>query len=798
MADSVTIEINVDDDLTAVLSQISDSFDQLEQDTDNATNKSQQLTGANRDLTSSAQGISPQMMAAGAAMAGVAAAAAATGLAIRELWNRANQAIEAFREQDEVNRALERSLRRTGAAGEPLREELDLIGESIDYVASQTMLGDEELSRMASTFIDMSGQATATQQDLMLIADISKGMGTSGESAAQLYSNALAGQLQPQLARTTQLTREQIEAINDEDDATRRAELAQEALAAAYGGTASDVNDLFLASKNLEDAKGDLQQAVGQVLAESGAFSPVLEMIEERFRFLEDTIDDNREAIQLWIIDAVISTVEAIQGLIGRMMKLAPVFSLVVEYVQQVGRNFRIWVNFMQIVGRSIAIFGRTVQLGFINVLGVALNALISLNEFFGRDIPDGVQQASDTINDMGDTIKESVEEQLEKAGENVNKIRDNFRESAGAMDSIIERSAKISKGLQGAGNFADDLRDRLEQNREMIGQVADEADRVGEARAQPVVEEETLAAEESIMVDREALEQQHRDTIAAIRISALQEEDERLRVVMENHARRMEIEARELSDTEMRLALLENEIQLNQRLGQIDEEEHDRKLERIEEEERARQQARQAEIQAQEQILQNNQMLLGQLDQQVSGLGTLTASIRTLSEAGFDNAAAYQAMESAFSGMAQIGGSLAGIVTDDRQEAAKVEAAFNAAAAVGAFAAWASTGFTAGNLGVAFAQHGIAAAQFAAVAGGVGSASQPASRGGSGGSRGVRQVNQMSQMQEQEQRPIIINNNFSGTFIEDSNVIARRVDGLVEQSAKNRFLAGRGREGRG
>ena len=800
MADSVTIEINAQDDLTSVLDQISEAFGRVEKDTENATDKSQDLSGANRDLSSSTGQMSPQLLAAGAAVAGLAVAAGAAALAVRELWVRANESIEAFREQDQVNRALERSLRRTGAAGEPLREELDAIGEAINFVAHETMLSDEELSRMSATFLDMSGAATVTKNDLQLLADISAGMGVSGEQAAQVYANALEGQLRPQMARTTALTKEQIEAINNETDAARRAALAQEALASAYGGTASDINGLFQATKNLEDAKGDLQQAIGQVLAESGAFSPVVEMIEERFRLLEDTIDDNREAIQLWIIDAMIASVEAAQGFIERLMQFAPVFSLVVEYIQQVGRNLSIWVSSINIVMRSIGAFGRMVQLGFIRIIGSALDALIALNEFFGRDIPEGVRTASQTINDMGDSIEESVNEQLEKAGDSVDNIRDKFKESAGAMGSIIERSAKISEGLMGARNFADELSDRLRDNRELIGEVADEADRVGTARP-PAREEadQEIDDSERLRREQERLEREHRDTIASIRLAALLEEDERTRIILENEAARREIEARNLTDTEMRLELLQNEIRLNEQLARVDEEEHREKLQRIEEEARLQEQARQQEIQFQQQILQNNQQLLGQLDQQISGLGTLSASLTTLSEIGFDNAEAYQAMSNAFQGMTQLGGALSSVIAEDRKQAAQIEAAFNAAAAVGAFAAWASTGFTAGNLGVAAAQHGIAAAQFGAVAGGGGGGSRGASRGASGGSRrGVREVSQMSQVEQNANRPIVINNNFDGTFIEDSNAIARRVDGLVSESARNRFIAGRGREGRG
>ena len=55
-----------------------------------------------------------------------------------------------------------------------------------------------------------------------------------------------------------------------------------------------------------------------------------------------------------------------------------------------------------------------------------------------------------------------------------------------------------------------------------------------------------------------------------------------------------------------------------------------------------------------------------------------------------------------------------------------------------------------------------------------------------------------IDQTQRADNRPMVINYNLNGTFIEDSNAIARRVDDLAGESQRNRFIAGRGMEGRG
>src|SRR5690554_934406 len=233
MAESVIIEIGVDDKGTPVLKKVTGELKELEDQTSSTGDASRKLGADGNVATFSMGKMGPAALAAGAAVAGIAVAAAAAAAAVVGLYKGIDASIEAFREQDEVNRALERSLRRAGFAGESLRDEIDTIGESINRLAVETNFGDEELSRMASSFIKLSGQATATEKDLRLIADIAAETGQSGQAAAQLYAYALQGQLRPTLARTTALTEEQIIAINETEDSTERARLAQEALAEA-------------------------------------------------------------------------------------------------------------------------------------------------------------------------------------------------------------------------------------------------------------------------------------------------------------------------------------------------------------------------------------------------------------------------------------------------------------------------------------------------------------------------------------------------------------------------------------
>lgn len=804
MAESVIIEIGVDDKGTPVLKKVTGELKKLEDQTSSTGDASQKLGADGNAATYSMGKMGPAAMAAGAAVAGIAVAAAAAAAAVVGLYKGIDASLEAFKEQDEVNRALERSLRRAGFAGESLRGELDAVGDSINRVSAETMYGDEEVSRMASTFIKLSGQATATEKDLRLIADIAAETGQSGEAAARLYANALQGQLRPSLARTTALTVEQITAINETEDATERARLAQEALAAAYGGTATDVNPLFRSIKNLESAKGDLMQAIGQLVSEGGALEPFLDGVTAGFQRVQEFVEQNREAIQRWILDGVITAVEAIGGFIDRLQQLSPVIALVIEYFQQIGRNLSMVVSSFNIIIRTAVAFQRAIQAGVVRSLANVLDAAIKVAEFLGRNVPAGVRNARESLNQIGDSIEEDMNKHLEAAGESVDNIREKFNESRGALDNIVERSAAISGGLGMAGDMADRLRERLEENRDAIGQIREEADRVGEgtgARGDGKAGAVEGGESDEERARREAQEAEiaRLNRIAQIRIDAFEQEDKFLKAVLESEARRVEIETGRGTELEKRLALMEEERRLSETLAALDEENHQREIQRIEEERLAKEQAANEEIAARQAILAANQQIYGQIDQQIAGLGTLVASAKSLSEITWDTEEGYQAMGDAVGGFAQLGSQLSGMITKDRKDAAKIEAAFNAAAAVASFAGFAASGFTAAPLGIAAAQHALAAAQFAVVGGGGGGgASSGRGASGGGGSRTPRQAQMIDQTKSADSRPVVINYNLNGTFIEDSNAIARRVDELAGESQRNRFIAGRGMEGRG
>jgi hypothetical protein len=122
---------------------------------------------------------------------------------------------------------------------------------------------------------------------------------------------------------------------------------------------------------------------------------------------------------------------------------------------------------------------------------------------------------------------------------------------------------------------------------------------------------------------------------------------------------------------------------------------------------------------------------------QLASGFADLSTKIADTLALGIGSKEAYVAMGDAIGVAAGLGGALAQGLGVSAKTAAKVQAAFNAAAAIGAFGAYAASGFAAPNFLTASIQYGIAAAKFGIIAGVSSGAGAGRSGGGGAGSAG-------------------------------------------------------------
>lgn len=685
------------------------------------------------------------------------AAIAAAGLAFKAAFDIAQQGVEAFREQDEVNRALEQSLRNAGYAGGPLREEIGAIGESIGELAKSTNFGDEELSKMASSFLRVSGQATVTKDQLKGIADVAVGMGVSTEQAAKIMAQAMKGDLPGGLEQITSLTKGQIAAIQALKDPTERAAAAQAALSEAFGGAAENINGFYRATKNLEDAQGDLLQKIGELITESGAFEPVLDALTDAFNQLESFIDDNKVAIQGFIIDGVAMAIGAVAEFIERLQFLSPVFATVATAIQvtinhwdNLYQGVRLVMSAMQALQSQV--IGRLLQ-GLSGLLG----GVAKLAGFFNKDFGKAMEFASKKVDEFSKISLKVSDVALKDVVKRSDTINENMGNIVEAVAGWSDKNTAINKGLGAAAGWARKIEEDTRKSKDNLGKIRKEVDSVGKAKPGSDVK----AGPESVKKDDKAAEEELRNQIAATRLALLREQDPLQRAILEMTAKELELEQKKLTEQEKALALAEIQAGFDARVEGLDNENERLRIVRMRldalretdpflqaelefEAERLsilnsqlplieqQLQLEQLQIQQGERInaikerqiqltMQANQEMLSGLGGILPGLDGLTIGFANLQDVQWGTKEATDAMIGAMSGLASVGSGIANLVTKDKQKGAAIEAAFNAAAAVGSFAAWAATGFTAVPLGIAAAQHTIAAAQFAAIAGGAG-----------------------------------------------------------------------------
>lgn len=798
MAEGVLITIEVDDKGTPVIKQTTVDLEELNDETAKGGKAGDESAKGSKKASGGFKGMAGASKLAAAGVAAAAAAAVAATAAIAGLAAVAIKGVDAYREQEEVNRALRQSFAASGLAGEELSAALEQTNAAVANLAKATNFGDEQLLKMSSTFLKVSGESEVSQESLSLMADLAVGMGVSAEQGAKLYAQAMKGDLPTTLSRTTNLTRDQIAAINAMEDPTERAAAANEALSSAFGGMASNINPTYRAIKNLDDAQGDLLQKIGEVIVESGAFAPVIEGVANAFNGLEGWIEANKETLQGYIFDGVQIAIEWTLGLMDTLIKMGPVFGAVIPYVQQVGENFNILVSSIKIVARTALAFRSAVISGVVNVLDAVLEGIEKAAGFFGRELPAGLGETRKLLQGVATDMQEDVIAQLDAAGEETAKIGDAIQRSAENWGEMDVHTGKFVAMVNGARDAVDGIADRVAEARDNIGKTVQDAGKVGGGGGGG---EGGGVADPNAQAEADAARQiQLAEEVAAVRIRAIEAADAAEKVRLETQARVMEIEAQQLPAQQRRLELLRVEQAEEQELARIKQEAVMAEIAAAELEQKIADERTSDKEREIAMIQARNAALFQGFDQVIPGIEKLGANLLNIRDLQWGTAEATEAAGKALSGMAEVGGTLADIITKDRKKAAAIEAAFNAAAAIGNFAAYAATGFTAQPLLLASVQHGIAAAQYAAIAGGGGGGGGGARRGGGGAggsSGGMRTSGRDAVTAEREavgqrQQVFNVSYDFSGsTNLESSPQIQRRISDATRQSDLARFVAG-------
>lgn len=797
MAQDVIITIGVDDNGSPVIRQVTGDLEALNDETEKGGKAGDESAKGSDKASKGFKGMGGAAKLAAAGVAAAAAAAVAAGAAIAGVVAVAVKGVDAYREQEQVNRALEQQFMRAGLAGEELEAKLSSVRGTIGELSKSTNFGDEELNRMAASFVKITGDANVTSEQMGLLADIAHGMGVEGAEAAKIFARAMKGDLPMELSEATALTKEQVEAINAMKDPTERAAAAQAALADQFQGMASDIDPTYRAMKNLDDAQGDFLQKIGQVIVDSGAFAPVIEGMATALNQLEGFVEANKETIQGWIFDGVQTAVEWVIGLMDVLIKMGPVFGSVIPAVQQVGQNFMILIESIKTVARTALAFRAAVVSGIVETLDSVLAGVEAVAKYFGRDLPAGFSETRKSLQGVASDMQDEVVAQLDKAGESADKIRERIAQSAENWGKMDEHTGKFVAMVNVARGAVDGVADRIAEARANLADTTDDARGGGGGGGG---DGGGVAASADGADAQAEAEMRLAEEVAAVRIQAANAATEAERVNLETKAQLMELEAQALPPQQHLLALMGIEKTQREELDRI---RHEAVLSEIEDAEiqqeiaERRSEAMRKEI---ELIQQRNAEQVAGLNSILPGLESLAGGLMNVRDLQWGTTEATNAAVSAFSGLADVGGGIASIITKDRKKAAGIEAAFNAASAIGNFAAYAATGFTAQPLLIASIQHGIAAAQFAAVAGGAGGGGGAggARRGASSGDSGAMRTGGRSDVAAereaigQRKQEINITYDFSGsTNLESAPAIERRLSDATRRSEQSKFIAG-------
>jgi len=283
--EKVGVTYEVKDKATKNLNRVQKGFER--------TSKSVRETGDVSGKTSKSMGTLGKTMGqlkSAAVPVGVAIAAVTGGfIAAKKV---VDASVEAFREQDEANRSLKVGLRTVYTNARDVDQAFQDLQPTIADLATSTMFGDEQIAKMAGSFLTATDGAKATAKDLELIADIAEGTGQSAEKAAQQYARALNGELSPRLARMIGITEDGVKALDSIEDATERAAAVQKTFGDRIGGAATKIDPYLRALKNIEDAQGDIQQAFGQSITENQNMVDALEDTHVMLREIESFVKD--------------------------------------------------------------------------------------------------------------------------------------------------------------------------------------------------------------------------------------------------------------------------------------------------------------------------------------------------------------------------------------------------------------------------------------------------------------------------------------------------------------------------
>lgn len=632
--------------------------------------------------------------------------------------------VEAYREQEAVNRSLAESLSRAGVESEDLAAKMTDLGALAADFANKTSFGDEAIFAGLSKYIQLTGDAAVSTDDLSIILGIATRQQIDAAAAAELYGKVIKGDIGP-LIDLVGITKDQEAALDSLPNSTAKAAAAQKLLAESYKGAAEEGNANFQALKNLSDATGDLTQKVGEVIVESGLFQVVLQPLTKLLRLAEGTIEDNKAALQGYILDGVDVAVDAVQDLSRIIARNADTVAGLVTVVRLGFNAWRAFINVIEIVQKVVAAFVTGALAGVVEGLALLIDGAAAAARVADSDLAPALDAAAASARKVSEGFADVSLVALEGAATDVDDIAAAFEGMGAAIDDTLPLSARIAEGAGLIGEQAAKSRLQVQELRRELGKAADDATKPRPPAPPPDVPQDKAKAEEA---RRKAFEEQ----IAAIRIAALEEQDRAARAQLELNAALLEIERDKLEGNARLLATAQATVEYQKEIRDLAKEAADLAAKEAEDEKRRREEAQraiEAQIDAEAAL---NDTITARLDAFAAsegGVNKVAAAAARLNEALGKSAAISQRLNAGLITGAQAAQQAIGVAgqatvtfADQLGASAATQAGllalFEAAAALASFA----VGDIAGG-----AQHAAAAALYGVVAG-----TSAASSGGS------------------------------------------------------------------
>lgn len=650
--------------------------------------------------------------------------------------------VDAYRTQEAATRSLTESLVRAGVESDALAGKVsDLTALAADF-ADRTSFNDEAIFEGLSKYIQLTGQAAVTTDDLSIILGIAARQQIEVKDAAEQYGRVIKGDIGA-VIDLVGITKDQEAALDSLPTSAAKAAAAQKLLAESYKGAAEEGNANFQALKNLSDASTDLTQKVGEVIVESGIFQVVLQPLTKILRGAEGAIDDNKGALQGYILDGVDLAIDAVQDLSGVIARNADTVAGLVTVVRLAFNAWRAFLNVIEIVQKVVAAFVTGALAGLVEGLALLIDGAAAAARAIDSDLAPSLEAASAGAREVSETFAGLSIASLEGAAGDIDDISDSLTNMGAALDDTLPLSKRIAEGAGVIGVEAAKSRLQVQELRKELGKGGAEHRRDKPPAPPPEVPQDAAKAEEA---RRKRFEEQ----IAGIRLAALEAQDRAARAQLELNASLLEIERDRLEGNARLLATAQATVDYQTKIRDLAKESAELAAKEAEEEKKRREEALaaiEAQIDAEAAL---NDEITARLDAFAAGEGgvnKVAAAAARLNEALGKSAAISQRLNAGLITGAQAAQQAIGVAgqatvtfADQLGASAATQAGllalFETAAALASFA----VGDIAGG-----AQHAAAAALYGVVAGtsaassggGSASAAAPAAAGVGGGATG-------------------------------------------------------------